>query len=233
MKDITTALSQEADFYPLFSEQAEQHFSPLLVVRSVNQRVQISLWNLSLFFFPLSSHRSLDKRNLTDSVLFVVSSYSPPLIIPSFGHSEAEVCYYLHPFSTLLSNLFPFFFFFSFPSWPMNQMCPIICWGWVGWRKGREEQEEDIVCTLLPPLPLSVLELNRVLLDRLAGKWVWRCLCSLPNRMRSFHQPPPSENPGPALVLSPALLLKWSGWIISSEMSWQPKRWGESSGASV
>lgn len=112
MKDITTALSQEADFYPLFSEQAEQHFSPLLVVRSVKQRVQISLWNLSLFFFPLSSHRSLDKRNLTDSVLFVVSSYSPPLIIPSFGHSEAEVCYYLHPFSTLLSNLFPFFFFF-------------------------------------------------------------------------------------------------------------------------
>lgn len=146
-------------FYPLSCEQAEQHFSLLSVVGRVKQRVRISLESFTPFFSPsFFSHCSLDKRDLTDSVLFVVSSYSPPLIIPSFGHSEAEVCYYLHPLSTLLSNLF---LFFPLPSWPMSQMCPIICCGWVGWRKGREE---DIMCTAaphplgpsLPPPPLSL-----------------------------------------------------------------------------
>lgn len=123
-RDIVTQSSAEGHyhstfpgnwFYALFSEQAEQHISLLLVVGSVKQRVRISLWNL-FFFLSFFSHCSLDKNDLTDSVLFVVSSYSPPLIIPSFGHSEAEVCYYLHPLSTLLSNLFffPVFFFFSF-----------------------------------------------------------------------------------------------------------------------
>lgn len=119
-RDIVTQSSAEGHyqstfpgnwFYPLFSEQAEQHFSLLLVIGSVKQRVQISLWNLSRFLF--FSHCSLDKSDLTGSVLFVFSSYSPPLLIPSFGYSEAEVCYYLHLLSTFLSNLFPFFFFSS------------------------------------------------------------------------------------------------------------------------